>query len=191
MGGLIAYEIAQQLVRSGRRVAMLGILDSAPIGVVPWGLYALSMRRYLSDRWRFHFLRWWGLPLRERFNYFRGRWKALCYWLSVNSTKAPVITAPPPKENPAQSVPGFNDYYVAVAAAYRMRPYQGSADVFLCDAGNSKWRWYWKYMVRGGAAFHHVKGGHLETNTSPEHVAGLAKALAKALKRGEEKERAT
>ena len=191
MGGLIAYEIAQQLLRCDRRVAMLGILDSAPVGVVPWGFYALKMISYLPGRCLFHFRHWWGLPPRERFNYFRGRWKALRYWLFLNVPQTPIITTPPPKEIQAPKVPGFEDYYVAVAAAYRLRPYSGSADIFVGDAANAEWRGYWRYMVRGGASFYRVEGRHEQLISSPEHMAALANALANVLQRAQENERAT
>ena len=78
-------------------------------------------------------------------------------------------------------VPGYGDYYLAVATSHTLKPYQGSADIFFCDAGNSKWFWYWKHMVRGGATFHRITGSHFEIITSPEHIAGLAKALAETI----------
>src|SRR6266516_19965 len=77
MGGLIAFEMARQLHRLGQRVALLALLDSAPIGEIPWVLYGLSMSSYIPGRCLFHFRHWWELPRRERFNYFRGRWAAL------------------------------------------------------------------------------------------------------------------
>ena len=189
MGGLIAYEIAQQLHRRNRRVAMLALLDSAPVGVIPWGFYALKMISYIPGRCLFHLRHWLGLPLRERYNYFLGRWKALRYWLFQNVARAPAVTNPPPKENQAPKVPGFEDYYVAVASAYRLRPYSGSADIFVSDGGNSEWNGYWKNMVRGGASFHRVEGRHEHLISSPEHVAALAKALATVLQRAQENER--
>lgn len=189
MGGSIAYEIAQQLHRRGRKVAMLGILDSVPVGALPWSFYALKTITYLPRRCWFHIRHCWGLPPGEYFNYFRGRWKTLRYWLRRNFSKAPVIVTPPPMENLAPKVPGYEDYYEAVGAAYRLRPYSGSADIFLSDAVDSTWRLYWRYMVRGGCFFHHVKGCHSDIISSPEHVSGLAKALTKVLQRAQENER--
>jgi hypothetical protein len=91
-------------------------------------------------------------------------------------------------------VPGFKDYYVAVAFAYRLRPYPGSADVFCTDDSNEtypgwKW-WYWRYFARGGVSYHRVPGGHMQILFSPAHLPELAKSLTTALHRAQEKERA-
>jgi hypothetical protein len=50
-------------------IALLALLDSAPIGAIPWAVYALAMASHLPSRCRFHLRRWWELPLRERFRY--------------------------------------------------------------------------------------------------------------------------
>ena len=166
MGGLIAFEIARQLHRCGRRVAFLALFDSSPVGPIPQILYGLSMASYIPGRCLSHFRRWWKLPRREQFNYLLGRWAALRFWMEKNLSKPPPVTAPPPQESQRPQVPGFFDYYHAVAFAYRLRPYPGSADVFRSDDSNEthpgwKW-WYWRYFVRGGVSYHRVPGGHMQ-----------------------------
>jgi len=157
MGGLIAFEIARQLHRLGQRVALLALLDSAPIGEIPWVFYGLSMSSYIPGRCLFHFRHWWELPRRERLNYFRGRWAALRYWMVRNRSKPPLVTAPLREDSEPPQVPGFCDYYHAIASAYRVHPYPGSADVFVSDEINPRWRWwYWRYLARGGVSFHRV-----------------------------------
>jgi len=195
MGGLIAFEMARRLHRLGQRVALLALLDSAPIGEIPWVFYGLSMSSYIPGRCLFHFRHWWELPRRERLNYLRGRWAALRYWMVRNRSKPPLVTAPLQEDSEPPQVPGFCDYYHAIASAYRVHPYPGSADVFVSDQTNDeinpRWRWwYWRYLARGGVSFHRVPGTH-DQLLKPGYLPALAKALGTVLHRAQEKERAT
>lgn len=189
MGGLIAFEIAQQLQRLGQRVALLAILDSAPIGAIPLLFRAVRLASYLPSRCLFHLRRWWHMPRHERRDYLRGRWVALRFWLVQNRSQPPVVTAPPKVDSQPPQVAGFDDYYHAVASTYRLRRYPGTADVFFSDEANPIWRRYWRYVVRGGVSFHRVPGGHLEI-IRPEHMPLLAKSLLIVLQRVQERERA-
>jgi hypothetical protein len=139
------------------------------------------MLSYLPGRCWWHLQRWWKLPLNEQLDYFRGRWAALRFWMKWNRPQPIPVTAPPPLDSQPPEVPGFMDYYHAVAYGYRLRPYPGSADFFVSDQGKSGWRWYWRYLVRGGISFHRVPGGHNEIMFSPKHRPALAKALASVL----------
>ena len=92
-------------------------------------------------------------------------------------------------------MPGFYDYYHAVASAYRVHPYPGSADVFVSDQTNDeinpRWQWwYWRYWARGGVSFHRVPGMHHQL-LEPGYFPALAKALGTVLHCAQEKERAT
>ena len=88
-------------------------------------------------------------------------------------------------------MPGFYDYYHAIASAYRVHPYPGSADVFVSDEINARWRgWCWRYLARGGVSFHRVPGMH-EQLLKPSYLPALAKALGTVLHCAQEKERAT
>jgi amino acid adenylation domain-containing protein len=190
MGGLIAFEMARQLHRLGQRVALLALLDSAPIGEIPWVFYGLSMSSYIPGRCLFHFRHWWELPRRERLNYFRGRWAALRCWMVRNRSKPPLVTTPLREDSEPPQVPGFYDYYHAIASAYRFHPYPGSADVFVSDEIKPRWWWYWRYLARGGVSFHWVPGTHTQL-LKPGYLPALAKALGTVLHRAQEKERAT
>jgi pimeloyl-ACP methyl ester carboxylesterase len=149
MGGLVAFEMARQLHRLGERVALLALLDSAPIGKISWVVYGLSMSYFIPRRCLFHFRHWWKLPRRERLNYFRGRWAALRYWMVRNRSKPPLVAAPLREDSEPPQVPGlFYDYYQAIASAYRVHPYPGSADVFVSETSYPL-RWYWRYLARG------------------------------------------
>src|SRR5437867_8040870 len=108
--------MARQLHRLGERVALLALLDSAPIGKISWFAYGLSMSYFIPRRCLFHFRHWWELPRRERLNYFRGRWAALRYWMVRNRSKPRLVAAPLREDSEPPQVPGFLDYYHAIAS---------------------------------------------------------------------------
>lgn len=181
LGGIIAFEIAQQLHCRGRKVAFLGLLDSCPIGPVPWLFYGLSMSSYIPRRCLFHLRHWLQLPHYAKLDYFCGRLIALRHWVFANQKKpAPVIEPPPACINPPEFA-GFIDYYHAIGSTYRLSPYPDSADVFLSDEICPQWKWYWRYLVRGGVTFHRVTGGHNDLINNPDHIPLLAMELADAL----------
>jgi amino acid adenylation domain-containing protein len=190
MGGVIAYEIAQQLHRLGRRVALLALLDSGPTGKTPWFFYGLAMTFYLPERCWFHFRQWLSLPFRERLDYLCGRWAALRYWMVRNRSRPPLITAAPQQTSERLQASLGTDYYHAVAHSYQLRPYPGALDIFVSDESNPAWRFYWRHLARGGVSFHRVSGGHLQILLSQDYMPAMAKSLTTALQSAQEKERA-
>jgi len=183
MGGVIAFEMAQQLHRLGQRVALLALF--APSSRPPWTVYGRAMAPYLPERFVFHLRQWLEMPNRDGLSYFRGRWAALQYYLRENWSKPPAVTAPPKEDSQSPNVPGFPDYYVAVASAYRLHRYPGSADVFVSDEAKPHWVSSWRHLVRGGVSFHRVPGKHLQLLT-PGYLPALGKALRTVLKRAQQ-----
>jgi aspartate racemase len=186
MGGLIAFEIAQQLQRLGRRVAVLALFDTLPIGKTPWVFFGLAMATYVSQRSLLHLGRLWKSPRGERLGYLRGPWATFRETICQNWKE------PPPMTQLQSARPPFRgeDYYVLLASAYQLRPYLGSADVFVSDQNVLGWRLYWRYLARGGVSFHRIPGVHAEI-LSPPYVSVLAQALTKVLQRAHKHEHAS
>ncbi len=184
MGGLIAFEMAQQLHRQGQRVALLALFDTVPICVIPWTVYGQVIPSYLYGRLRMHLRRWWKLPNQDRREYFRGRWAALQHWMVRNRTSLPVTPVGKPAESPPVQMGGSSDYYVALASAYRLHRYPGSADIFVSEHTNPHWASSWKQLVCGGVSYHRVPGTHLELLT-PKSLPVLSNALRTALLRAQ------
>jgi len=182
LGGVIAWEVSRQLQSAGRRVAFLGLLDTCPLGGVPWLFYGLVMMSYLPCRCREHFQKWWALPDRDKFNYLEGRRKALAYWWRNNQANPDPVTVPPPLSAQPPKIQGYADYYVAVATSFRLKPNPGPASIFVSDQAMSGWRWYWRHMTRGGVSFHPVPGGHLDI-LKPPYLASLATTFRTVLER--------
>ena len=181
LGGLIAFEVAQQLQRQGQRVALLALLDSEPIGGIPWTVYGKTLALYLSERCGVHLRRWWNMPAHFRMNYLRERLGALKHLLARNRSK-PAVTAPPREDGHPPRVDGFSDYYLAVASGYRLRRYPGALDVFLSDETDPRSVASWRHLARGRIAFHRIPCLH-EQMIDADHVPVLAKALTRALDR--------
>ncbi|HMH62944.1 MAG TPA: alpha/beta fold hydrolase, partial [Bradyrhizobium sp.] len=184
MGGLIAFEMAQQLHRLSQRVALLVLFDTMPICVIPWTVYGRAMASYLPERFVFHLRQWSEMPNRDRLDYFRGRWAALQCWIARNRSKSPV-TAPPPADSQPSQVPGFADYYQALASAYRLHRYPGSVVVFISEDAKPHWLSSWRHLVRGGVSLHRIPGKHLQLLT-PGYLPALGKALRTVLKRAQQ-----
>ncbi len=191
LGGVITYEIAQQLHRLGRRVALLVLLDSPPFGKIPWRYFVLSWCTYICKRLLFHLGHLWrGARRGEWLEYLRGRWASLRHYVAQNRTQAPIFTAPPEKGIQPPEVPGYIDYYHAVACAYQLSQYPGTADIFVSEQFTHDWRWYWNYMIRGGVTFHWFPGEHLDFLLNPDYTPLLAKSLTAVLERAQQKEQA-
>jgi pimeloyl-ACP methyl ester carboxylesterase len=187
LGGLIAFEVAQQLHHVGQRVAVLALFDSAPgICVMPWAVYGRAMAGFLWGRCVFHLRRLWEMPKRDWIDYLGKCCAALKLWIGRNRSKPVVVAAPPPKGIQPPQVPGFADYYVAVASAYRLRRYPGSVDVFVSDEAQPLWVSFWRHLVRGVVSYHQVPGSHREI-LSPDYLPALATSLATVLQRAQQK----
>ncbi len=190
MGGLIAFEMAQQLHHLGQRVALLALFDTVPICAIPWTVYGRVIPLYLCRRLMLHLRRGWKMPNQDRRAYFQGRWVALQHWIFRNRSRPSVMTVPATENGPLPQVPGFADYYLALALAYRLRHYPGSADLFVSDDTKSHWMSSWKKLVGGGVSYHGVPGTHLQLLT-PNSLPVLSHALRTALKRAQGSEEPT
>ena len=186
MGGLIAYEIAQQLWQCGQRVALLALLDTFP-KAAPWMIYLRTLAPYLRQRWTVHWRRWCSTPNRTKWHYLASRWDNLVWWIARNRRPQAVITAPPEKSPDQPSIPGFKDYYWAVASTYRLRTYPGSIDLFLSDSAHPALYPLWGNLAAGGLVVHRTPGSHSKIVTSPEHMPTLVRQLRMALRRAQER----
>jgi aspartate racemase len=180
LGGVVGFEIAQQLHRLGRRVALLAMLDSWPVGPVPWFFRALALLEIIPVRCLWELKMVWKLPRRRRYQHFRRRLPRLWTWLFERNRARPAIVraAPPPGSQPPK-LPGDIEYYHAVTLAYRLSRYPGSVDLFQSDDSQG-YRHYWRHLARGGACFHRVPGKHHQI-FSEKNLPALANALAAVL----------
>lgn len=103
------------------------------------------------------------------------------FLLGKNFPQKSVVSVPPPNNSQPPPVPGFKDYYLAVAMTYRLQPNAGAADIFLIKRPGFWIRKYWNHIFRGGVTFHQIQGEHEQLLTSHDQLVGLAKALSALL----------
>ncbi len=180
LGGIITYEIARQLRELGHEVDLLALLDSYPIGPIPRMAYARTVGPYLIKRTVHHFTRMCRMPHRERMEYFNRRLIELRNRMTRNRDAVDLPDSVKQPEADTPVVPGFGDYYHALAAAYRMSHYNGPAHVFVSGEADPLEVESWRHIIRGRVAYHKIPGGHFEILDS-ENVPAMAEALKSAM----------
>ena len=183
IGGMIAYEVAQQLQRKGRHVATLALVDSTPFGSIPWRFHVARTAFHLAERCRFHAKNWWTLSPGKRLRYFADRWKAIRHEQKRTAPPTQPPIAPPLSTVQSAKRSDFVDYYVAIAKTYSPQPYVGSADLFCSKDANRGLRYFWRATIQGGVNFHDLRGEHLEIIKSPELIEELAHSIIAVMHR--------
>jgi thioesterase domain-containing protein len=167
-GGLIAYEMAQQLRAAGDCVALLALLDTdADLRVRPTRLDRL---RYFAHAVR-------TLDQRQRLAYVSGmlgrRVASLCGTLTPARTR-------PPAPAPAEDGDPVRAAMERAVLGYRPLPYRGSVTLFRATrrgvSGNRSRTLGWRRLAQGGIRVVDVPGEHLTMLRR-----GRALALAAAL----------
>jgi amino acid adenylation domain-containing protein len=180
MGGLIACEVAQQLIKAGQRVSLLALIDTEPFCQVQWHFYLKALGLRLADRWSFHLQRWLAVPRGERSDYIRQRWNVVRSWIKRNRSKPAAVTSTPSASAEPPKVPGFDDYYHAVASAYVFKKYPGPVDLFVCNNTPELSIPCWRVLARGGLTVHRLAWDHLALLGS-EPAAAVATILRRVL----------
>jgi amino acid adenylation domain-containing protein len=189
LGGIIALEMAQQLVDQGHKVGMLAMLNSdCPVRsphfpirsrvfeqiLIPWLLRA--EHRYLD-------LRCQGLR-----RIVRRQWEALRRTASTMPKKMTPGVRPQPEMSVLDRIILLN---VRAEQAYRPRLYPGrityfyAAERHLRHLSRPDLRLAWSDYAREGLELHLVPGNH-GTMRHPPHVSVLAGTLAACLERAQE-----
>jgi amino acid adenylation domain-containing protein len=151
-GGLIAFEMAQQLSRAGERVEFLAIIDADA---------ALASGRCLSDAVRLQVDMLRRLPAAHRWNYLGAN---LARWIKSLLRRTQGLAAPP--------MPQASSEYGVVRRAmeravrdYRLRKYSGAVTVFRAEdrrvTGTYERTLGWKPLAGGGVRVIDVPGDHL------------------------------
>ncbi len=183
-GGVVAFEMAQQLRREGEQVALVALFDTAPVGYS--GVAPKAANRdfdeSMSKRLKVHVNVLLRGPNRVEYLFKRIRriWRKLVYrsWQTVfalfDRFKAPLPRA-------LQDVQQAN--YMALRN-YHPRVYPGPVTFFYAERepeGFTREKQYgWNVLAAGGVVSEEVPGDHLTMLDEP-HVQGLAVKLARHL----------
>jgi thioesterase domain-containing protein len=180
LGGLIAYETAQQLKRQRKSVAVLALLDTNPLGPIPPLLHALLLLLRVPGRLRFHARQFLKTPMSRRIRYLQGRFYALRNLLLKNRKSKHPMKLPDPETGLFSESPQPPDHFQEVASTYEVARYDGDLDVFVSDEASFAMRCYWRIMTKGRACYHRVPGRHREI-LSPDNLPALTGALVKVI----------
>jgi thioesterase domain-containing protein len=164
-GGVVAYEVAQQLRREGREVGLLVLMDTLRPDA-PAELRALLVPTTTS--WGYH---------REQLRPLTGA-ERLRYLARVGRRALDTLRASRRRDE-AHDVRGT---YARARYRYRPQPYPGRLTLLVSeDLAGSSPDLGWKALVRGGIEIHRVRGHHVSYLRG--HVEGAARTLRQCLER--------
>ena len=201
IGGLIAYELAQQIEASGESVEMLLVIDAAPEdkglrvlrwlagavgGLLRWNDHAKVERFGRWVLWRGRLSRWYGLNVRAQMQVvFRrisnrfARTRDLLRPRSRSDTKVSVNCADP--SEPIRRERDVPSAFLWASARYHPRPYHGPVALLLSEdvlhyGRNLSDEWH---ALAPEVAVLPLTGSHLECITA--HVDTLAQTIESCL----------
>jgi non-ribosomal peptide synthetase component F/thioesterase domain-containing protein len=196
VGGVVAYELAQQIEASGESVEMLLIIDAtaedkglrvlrrltkACGALLRWDDRARVDHFGLWTLWRGRLARWSGLGLTAQarivFRRIGNRFVRVYNRLRPRPQQATNQSIGPAKSGtPGEREPDVPSAFVWASAGYRPQPYQGPVALLLSDdvvrhpKNVSEWR-----ELAPKVTVHPLLGSHLECIT--EHVDSLAQTI--------------
>lgn len=182
MGGLIAYEMAQQLNDAGETVALLGLFDTFPRNgprrsiLVDW---FTQRGNTLSDRRATSVARYLGRGFGSIAQNVRTAISRRLFGLAWRFCERMMSTMPTPLRQPiaASHLAG---------RSYRMRPYAGDAVLFMaedCRNDHDHVVENWRKLIVGQLDIRPITGSHNEIVDEP-HVRVLARELSHCLRKG-------
>jgi amino acid adenylation domain-containing protein len=186
VGGIVAYEMAQQLLAQGQKVALLAMLDTPrPTGArqLMFWWRKLWARLGIEDRLLGRIIHHWRKPaelgLRGRLKYFVGRSRKFA--LEVASVS--YLKETPPNNDELKEMwhaEVLRTGYLRCLFRYRPKPYARRVTMLVNETdarGNPKPGW--RRLAAGGLEIHTVPGDHF--SYIRDHVKDVAEKLRDCL----------
>lgn len=186
VGGLIAFEIAQQLTAQGQKVVLLALLDTH----LPDGANRESISKKLMEHWHQFATVGLGYVLQKFWEIMEGQTQGLMEWLKNSYYRLAVQFL----KGTGQSLPESLQDFVyrmqneQLAAAYVPRNYPGRI-IFFKAKGKINPELDWLSFAAGGLAVHEMPGTHLGMLAEPDvQILGetLRACIASAIANGQE-----
>ncbi|KMZ12500.1 Acetoacetyl-CoA synthetase [Candidatus Burkholderia humilis] len=182
-GGLIAFEMAQQLVKAGEKIELLCLLDTY------WHEHSLPLSqwtRYQAQVVVQRLREWRALDARARAGYMRGKAAAIARRLRIRmgtqtvKPSAEVAAMPPALLRVRQSM-------TIAMSNYKPRRYEGGPIVYvratLLDESYGDPLPVWQHVAMRGLHVMKIDGRHTDLVIEP-HLALVAQTLTNALEKG-------
>ena len=173
-GGLVAYEMAQQLVASGETVNLVGMLDTWQPGYMRQVKAAKIWPLRAWERLRLVWLNTKKLSLRQTLRYTLGRIKGRvlrAMYLRIGSSHGVSLPG---------SMRRVRDINLMAGARYVVRPYPGTVTLFRAlhgDTSSLPKDLGWRAYAQGGVEIIQLPGDHGQVLAEP-NVTHLARALS-------------
>jgi amino acid adenylation domain-containing protein len=175
IGGVVAYEIAQQLQAAGEEVQLVALIDS----YLPGDLQHLHSRPKLTEYLDWHVGDMLLLPP-------VARWRYVAKWLANGGIRFGRALGWGERSSLAQATNKIGEAYRRAMAAYKPKPYSGKIVQLMCaDASHRSYedrRLAWSSLASGGFEVRIVPGNHLTMVEEP-HAKTLAQELQACLDR--------
>ena len=177
LGGVIAYDVARQLVAQGQPVGLLAVLDTYPKNLPVWP-QVKAYAPYLLARLGHHLQQLRFIPAAEAAGYVRGRLQAL----NRHAGRILARRRQPPAlaERAGDAAPVVTDYFVEVSNRYRPIPSTIPVALFRAEGGQIRNEVGWRHLAEGGLEIIPLRCGHLEMLSEP-HLGRLATELRRVL----------
>jgi acetoacetyl-CoA synthetase len=182
-GGLIAFEMAQQLVKAGEKIELLCLLDTY------WHEHSLPLSQW--TRYQAHVVaqrlrEWRALDAPARAGFMRGKATAIARRLRIRMgtqmyTPSVEIAAMPP------ALLRVRESMNIAMSKYKPRRYEGGPIVYVrattLDESYSDPLPVWQRVAMHGLQIMKIDGRHTDLVIEP-HLASVAQTLTKALEKG-------
>jgi amino acid adenylation domain-containing protein len=175
IGGVVAYEMAQQLRAAGEEVGFVGLIDS----FLPGKLNYLHTRSSLMEYLDMHL----GEAL---LLHGMGRLRYLARWAANGAVRLVRALGWQDDSSLGRATRHVAKAHTRAVLAYQPKPYAGKVTQFMCSDG--AWRSYedrrlaWSTLASKGLEIHVVPGNHLTMVEDP-NVRALAQQLQLCLDR--------
>jgi aspartate racemase len=185
-GGVVAYEMAQQLLAQGQQVGLLALLD-----VGAWGFYdTLPKREYYRlvilswlRRIKFHSGNLVALPMSGKLTYLRQKEKTIKRRINNRRFQKNYFKYLDSSHGLPRALQNVKKCNFLAAKLYRPKPYAGRITVFQATDRLSHPidpQITWKHLALGGVDAFEVPGDHLTLVDEP-HVQVLAEKLKRCI----------
>ncbi|BAZ48975.1 McnE protein [Nostoc sp. NIES-4103] len=146
IGGVVAWEIAQQLVAQGQKVSLLVLMDTVPANIKRQLRYHTE-QFFQIPRIRYHWDQLKSISLSERLNYI----------LSLPAK----AKAKKQANNPVERIKKVQHNYMSVLMSYRLVSYPGRMTWLMTKTMDRQaFIKQWKKLATGGLEMHRIPGKH-------------------------------
>jgi amino acid adenylation domain-containing protein len=186
-GGVVAFEMAQQLHAQGQKIGLLALLDSFPLGYSELRPLTERARReadFFARRFKLHWTNLWTLPPREKLIYVRKKVRTITRRIKSRVRHAAHHVYARFGHELPDALYNVKQANFLAARDYVTKVYPGQVTLFLAREQSvtlsSELHLLWSKVAAGGVKEIEIPGNHMTLIEEP-HVGVLAKRLRECM----------